>query len=46
MNKFIDMVSNIATKFGNGFGNVTAVLFQAVLWEESYQPFCSSSCPP
>ncbi len=23
-NKFIDMVSNIATKFGNGFGNVTA----------------------
>ena len=29
MNKFIDMVSNIATKFGNGFGNVTAVLFQA-----------------
>lgn len=28
-NGFIDFVVNIATKFGNGFGNVTAVLFQA-----------------
>lgn len=29
MNKMIDKVSYVASKFGNGFGNITSVFFQA-----------------